>query len=1001
MPGDCLLMTAFLIRSRARHLPLLGLWLALLGLAHPVAADEPVPALGEAPGRYAISAWTAETGYTAGEILAMAQDLDGYLWLGTSTGLVRFDGTDFIPWGSRGEPALSAGLSVAALAGARDGGLWLGYTTPGGVVQIRDGKVIDYSQKPGAPAGGVTALLSDRRGTVWSGSRAGLHRFVNGEWVQVGPAAGFTGADVSSLYEDRSGALWVGSTSGVYRGIDGTFLLSDRNSTNVQSFAEDDAGHIWVTDTHTILRRLDRPGGPRHGAGVRLPASGWRLLRDRRGHLWVAALGGGLLQLPNPGDDRGEVERFAYEQRIAGAPRSLYEDRDGNIWVGVRGGGLLRLSETSFSSVPLEGLTNDGVRAAAAGADGSVWIATGYNLNHFTGTTRRVFDLAQTLALYSAPDGTLWASTAQGLGRIVGGRFVPVTASPAVRWGRVVSITSDREGRMWICSSQQGVLVWDRAQTGDFVVAPEFGARPCSTVYSDRHGRVWTGHLGGDVSLRDHDETRTFGRTDGLATGRVMSVLEDKAGAIWVSSANGISRYQDGRFEALTGRNGPIDNVVSTLVEDGEGYLWAGVQGGAAVLRFHPREMDKVATNPAHSMEYALYDGADGMQGALHWVSGATGVRGGDGRLWFATGLGLTTVDPHNLPRMRRASSPRIELITADARRVAPVKDLELPFDTSTLRFDYSAISLSGGSKLRYRYSLVGVDDTWVMAGTRRDVTYTNLRPGHHRFRVSATSDGLWTEAALWEFSIAAPFYQQRWFYGMIALGLAVSVGAAWGLRLRAMRRRYALVFAERARVSREIHDTLLQNLGAIGLELEAIALQITAANEPSRDALRRLRKQVGHSLREARESIWELRHVSLENQGLVDSLRALADKTTRAKGVPTSVTVTGRQGRSAPEVDMQLYRIAQEAVNNAVRHGNATEIQITLAYEDTRAVLSVSDNGCGFVVQEHDTAPATGDHLGLLSMRERAARIRGRFNIWSNPGHGTTIEAVGPLPAE
>jgi signal transduction histidine kinase/ligand-binding sensor domain-containing protein len=954
---------------------------------------------GDSQPSYALTVWTPETGIPSGEVLAATQDLDGYLWLGTTTGLVRFDGFQFVAWGSRGEPPLP-GSSVPTLAAARDGGIWIGFGAPGGVARIAGGKIVSYVDRPGAPAGSVFAIIADRQGRIWAGTRSGLYTFAGDQWTTVTAAQGLGENEVYSLYEDRSGALWAGTGHGVYRGTDGVFQLIDRTSTNVQNFAEDDAGVLWVTDTHEILKRLDKPIGPKHGSGVRLPASGWRLLRDRRGHVWVAALGGGLLHMSTPSEQR-RIERFAYEHKIAGAPRSLFEDRDGNIWVGVRGGGLLRLSDTSLTNVPLEGLTNDGVRAVAPGADGSVWIATGYNLNRFDGHRREVVDLAQTLALYSDREGTLWASTAQGLGRIADGRYVPMTSTPSVRWGRVVSLTSDAQGTMFLCSLQQGVMTWDRNPASAAHAFADLAGRACSVVHTDRQGRLWIGLLNGDVIMFDKGVRREFTVRDGLGSGRIMRFLEDKGGAIWVSSFNGISRLQNDRFVMITKRNGPIANVIPTLVEDADGYIWAGVQGGAAVIRFHPREMDKVSGTPAHNIEYALYDAVDGMQGALHWQSGATGVRGGGGRLWFATGVGLVSVDPHNLPRTRRSSTPRIDGVFADARKASLEAGQVFPSDTSTVRISFAAVNLSAASKLRFRYSLAEIDRDWIVADSSREAVYTNLPPGNHRFRVSATTDGQWTEAAIWEFAIAAPFYQQRWFCALSILAVVAFVGASWGLRGRAMRRRYALIVAERARVSREIHDTLLQNLGAIGLELEAVAMQVGASNPPVRDAVRRLRRQVGHSLREARESIWELRNTSLDTRGLPDSLQALADATTTDKGVSTTLTVVGHPARSAPEVDMQLFRIAQEAVNNAVRHGQASEIRIKLVYDRDRAVLSVTDNGCGFTVEEHDTAPAAGEHLGLLSMRERAARIRGRFNIWSDPGHGTTIEAVGPLLAE
>jgi signal transduction histidine kinase/ligand-binding sensor domain-containing protein len=950
---------------------------------------------------YALTVWTSENGLPVGEILVTAQDLEGALWLGTTTGLLRFDGARFVSWGVRGEPALP-GRGVQSLVGSRDGSLWVGFNDAGGVARVQNGRVASSANQPNAPTGTVVALLEDRQGGIWAGASDGLFRNLGGEWKAFGAADGYGGAPVYSLFEDRSGRLWAGTAAGVYRQADGRFELIDPGSNNVQSLAEDGSGTIWVTDNNRIVQRLVNRSRPQLAPEVRLPASGWRLVRDRRGQLWVAALGGGLLRIDAPEAESAAIQRIPYEHRIVGSPRSLFEDREGNLWVGMRGGGLLRLSESSISTdVPLAGLTNDGVRSLAVTPDGSVWVATGHNLNRFAGARRDVYDVPLAMTLHTDQRGVLWAATTVGLGRIVQGRFVPVSTSPDVRWGRLLSIATSLDGTIWLCGQLQGLmsLQGDRITTFDDV--PAVAGKPCTATFVDRRGRVWAGFLGGGVAVHENGRFQSFAARDGVAGGRVMAIAEDRSGGVWIATSGGVTRYQMNRFVSLTSANGPFADLVPALVEDDEGYVWVVVHSGAAAMRFHPREVDKAAANPAHQIEYALYDGSDGMQGELQWISGVKGVRAGDGRLWLTTGLGVAIVDPRDLPQNLRPPPPRIETVTVDGERGGPARNVELPDGTSQLRIEYGAVSLSDASKLRFRYMLGPLEDDWVQAGNRREVTYTNPPSGVFRLRVSATTDGVWTEAAVWEFSVAPPFYRRTWFIVLVALAVAGGIAAAWWLRLRAVRGQYALVFAERARVGREIHDTLLQSLGAIGVELETIASQLDPTQEPARDSLRRLRRQVGHSLREARESIWELRHRALETRGLVESLRNLADNTTESKGVRTELAVVGRQRQCSADVDMQLFRIAQEAVNNAIRHGRARTIQIRLEYRDDRVSLRISDDGCGFVAKEHEASHAAGEHLGLLSMRERAARIRGRFAITSGPGQGTTIEATGPLLAE
>jgi signal transduction histidine kinase/ligand-binding sensor domain-containing protein len=980
--------------AKAARVVALAIVCATVGLTTRVWADDSLP-------NYALAAWATEKGLPPGDVFAIAQDVDGYLWLGTPNGLIRFDGSTFTPWSALTPSRAFPTGPVHAIVGSPDGSLWVGLGGGGGVVRILRGEVFQHDVASGAPPG-VTSMIQDRQGAIWVATRAGLFRFAGGRWGLMGKADGYSGGEAFSLYEDRAGQLWTGTASGVYRRTKDSFELVDASATNVQSLTEDGGGAIWVTDSRDIVRKLSTRTAPQHEPDIRLPTGAWRLLRDSHNQIWIAAFGGGLLRVRRPLAPSALVERFEYEHRLPGSPRSLFEDREGNLWVGMRGG-LIRLSERAFTTVtPLEGLTNDGVRTATVGNDGSVWVATGHALNRFAGSRRIAFDVSQTMALHSDRHGTLWVAGAQKISRLVGNRFDEVPVPEVVRSSRVMALTTDAQDRLWLCTALRGVMTWDGKAVSRFEDQGDIGNKACQSIFTDSQGRVWIGMLTAGVAVHDKGTFRTFGTSDGLGRGTVLAITEDRRGGVWLSTTTGVSRYYNGRLTSITPVNAPLTDLVPVLIEDQEGYIWVGVNSGAAMIRFHPTEADRVAANAAHQLEYALYDESDGMQqGSQTWQAGVGGVRGPDGRLWVATGLGMTLIDPRQLPLTRRPPPPRIESVIADGRSVTPARDLALPSRTSTLRIQYGTVSLSSAAKLRFRYMLEGVDDEWVYAGSAREATYASVPSGGYKFRVSTTANGEWTEAARWEFSVAPPFYRTPSFVTLVILSIGLVVMAAWWLRLRAVRNQYALVFAERARVSREIHDTLLQSLAAIGVELESIATEMDPSQSPAREGLRRLRRQVGHCLREARESILELRNTSMKPRALVDSLRELAENTTKSKGIQVEFSTTGRPRSSSADTDMQLLRIAQESVNNAVRHGQASQVRINLSFEDERAVLTVTDDGRGFVPDDHDPAPQVGEHLGLLTMRERAARVRGRMAITSSPGQGTTIEASVPLMAE
>jgi signal transduction histidine kinase len=293
---------------------------------------------------------------------------------------------------------------------------------------------------------------------------------------------------------------------------------------------------------------------------------------------------------------------------------------------------------------------------------------------------------------------------------------------------------------------------------------------------------------------------------------------------------------------------------------------------------------------------------------------------------------------------------------------------------------------------------LSGFSPAWVDADQRRQVSYTNLRPGHYQFRVGVTGDEIWNGAeAVWHFTIEPPFYQTYWFYAACAGGIGLAFWTLWWLRLRAVRNEFGLIVAERARVSRDIHDTLLQSLGAFSLQLEIVARQLEPSQSAARERLRAVRTQVGQCISEARRSIWELRSPRFEANDLADALKELAeDSTIAAAAARVEVAVTGKPRRSSSRTEEQLLKIAQEAIANAVRHSHADTIAVTLDYSWRSLRLQVSDNGHGF--DQHTTVTPEDEHWGLKTMSERAATLKGRLKISSEPGRGTTVEAIVPF---
>jgi signal transduction histidine kinase/ligand-binding sensor domain-containing protein len=971
-----------------RRLVALSLAISACVLPASAGADAPPPI------RYALAAWSNEQ---SGDVFAIAQDLDGYLWLGTPDGIVRFDGTRFQPW-AQITGSVPPAQWAAALAPSSQGGVWGGLAGAGGVARISRGGTTYYSPADGAPPG-VNALLEDRRGTVWAASGHGLFRYAGSRWSRLSEADGYDGDQAFSVYEDRAGRVWVGAARGLYR-YDGTELhVVDSTARYVDSLVEDDAGNLWVTDRASIVRKLGTSSRLRLDPRIRLPLPGWRIIPDGRGGLLVASFSGGLFRLANPTGADPLLEPVEYEDRLRGSPRALYRDRDDNIWVGMRGG-LLRLSENTFQYTgPLDGLNRDGVRTAAVAADGSIWIATTQALNRLVDGSRQSFALSQTRALHADRSGGMWVATDQIVGRYAMGRLTRERI-PDIQASQVNDLTTTAAA-LWLCTAFRGVLSWD-GKTLTSHRQPGESGRQCASILADRQDRVWAGFAGGGVALYEHGSVRALTEREGLAPGSVWQIVQGNDDAVWFATAGGVSRYQHDRFTSVTTAHAPIAAVVPVLVVDTEGYVWLGVQSGAVLMRFHASEMDAIDEEPHHRLVYALYDESDGLQpGTQMWQNGAAGVRDLAGRIWVVDGAGMTIIDPRQLREPRRASPPSLETITVNGERVNPAAVRRFA-NGSSVQIEYSALSLSATSKLRFRHLLEGADADWVYDADGRRASYTNLRAGDYRFRVSTTEGGQWTEPSLWAFTVDPPLYLSGWFLLAAGTVLVGGIVAAARLRVRAVKTRYALVIAERTRVSREIHDTLLQSLAALGPELEALATRVPPREADMPSELRRLRRQVDRSVRDARESILELRRHAMGTPRLADSLTQLADDTETRHGVRPTVAVAGRRpGNASPDVDLQLFRIAQEAVTNAVRHGHPTRIDITVSYDVRQVALTIADDGCGFDARAQTSAPQDHEHFGLVTMRERAEHVGGGLRIESVPGTGTTVYAVAGLTNE
>jgi signal transduction histidine kinase/ligand-binding sensor domain-containing protein len=960
---------------------------AAIGLATavpPAHAESPSPALDD----FNLSSWTEANGLPAGRIRDLTQDAAGYLWIASDGGLVRFDGLSFELWNARLTPSLPSGPAGALLTTA-DGSLWIGLSGKTPVGRIRGSDITLFGKAEGMAPGYTRSLVQDHAGVMWTATSTGLYWLEAGRWRRVTPADGLPDGATLAAFEDSAKRMWVGTTTAIYRRKASGKRFERIDTVDVssnlwQTFSEDTHGRVFASD---FTKGFRTPGGEGPASAKR----GWgaTLLHDRRGNFWVGTLGQGLWLQHRDGEgasDRSWRAATVNDGLISNAVQSLYEDRDGNIWLGTLAG-LQRLSPHRVS--PIRDLPIP--RNIAATQDGSVWVGTTAGLTRFTAAGRRDYTEADGLpgslvfALQDDGANGVWLSTERGLSHFDGHRFSSILTGSTESTQRIVGIIRSPDG-LWLRDFGLNLFEWHEGKMRPLESLPDGFARSALAAFVDGAGRLWLGSADGTVAVRDGPGTF---RVYSLALGRVLSFHESDD-AIWVGGDEGLVRISPAGMVRLSRRNGLVGSVKS-LTTDRHGRLWVGAGGGLA--RFERAEIEAVANDPDYRPKRTYFTAADGLAGVPYSEGSTSSVRAADGRLWFVTTTGVTVVNPEDVGGPRDNPSPVIEALAADSVPQVLGKPLDLPSRTAHLQFAFGAPAVTDPLRVRFRYLLEGFDRDWVDAGSTRTATYARLPARAYRFRVAATNgDGVWSEDAALAFSVAPAFTQTRMFYALLACIAALSVLGTWRLHVRRVRREFAMVLAERVRLGRALHDTLLQGLAGMALQVDDVAHQIDVSPAKAKERLTRVRWQVEDYIRRARHSIWELRSPLLDSNDLSRALRRAAEEAVGERAVELSVFAKGEPTSGTPIVKENLVFIGQEAVSNAVRHGSPSRVTVTLDYQHGAVRLAIEDDGCGF--EPHDVP----GHYGLTGMRERAEHLRGRLTIDSAPGRGTRVETVVPI---
>jgi PAS domain S-box-containing protein len=756
--------------------------------------------------QYAHTAWKVREGFAKGDIYSIAQTPDGYLWLGTEFGVLRFDGVRAVLW----QPPPGQNLpsnQIFRLLASRDGTLWIG--TAKGLASWKDGKLTQYPQLAGQY---VFRLVEDREGSVWVGTtgvpNGRLCTIQNGS-VHCDGADGSLGIGVFGLYEDSRGNLWVGLANGLWRWKPGSaqFYPLPYQANGIRAFGEDDSGALLIGWRGGIARFVDGKTEPYLLTGTVLQFEAEALLRDRDGGLWITSRKG-LLHV-----HQGRTDIFAQPDGLSSDDvLTVFQDREGSIWAATVNG-LDRFRDIAIATFSRsQGASNAYVGSVLAARDGSVWVGTLDGLKRWE--KGQITPYGTRTAGGAKPDGKLnghnpnslfqdksgriWVSTIAGFGYLDNNGFVPINGVPG---GDVRGIAEATDGNLWIANLQHGLvhlhgtdvqqIPWVALGHKDFATA--LAADPL------KNG-LWLGFINGGIAyFKDAEIRESYGAANGLSAGWVSDLRLDPDGALWVATEDGLSRLKDGQVATLTSKNGLPCDALHWIMEDDAHSFWLYMSCG--LVRIAPSELDSLASavekdkDAKLAIHATVFDSLDGARTRSLPVGYTPHVsRSADGKLWFAVSDGVSVVDPQHLRFNHLPPPVHVEQVIADHKTYEATSDrngrLELPPLIRDLQIDYTALSFVAPEKVLFRYKLEGWDRDWQDAGTRRQAFYSNLPPRNYRFRVMACNNsGVWNEAGTFlDFSIAPAYYQTWWFRSLCVLAFLALVYGAYRVRVGQLR---------------------------------------------------------------------------------------------------------------------------------------------------------------------------------------------------------------------
>jgi len=984
-----------------------------------------------APPELMFRAWNKQQGLPDDSVTAVLQTHDGYLWVGTSSGLARFDGLKFTVM-SPPDWKSNTPICITALCEDSRGRLWIG-TQDNGLLCYEGGVVLSRSGLDGLRTQTINSIAEDTTGALWLGTPSGLDRLDGSALTHFTAKEGLPNDFVSNVHVARSGTVWITTRGGMCRFKNGRLepvaFQTDNPGRNPESLGvyEDRSGELWAFGDTYLVNLTDGKHLNHFGTGDAASTRIWSLCEGQNGELWIGTSGKGLYCFTGQ-----FVAPTLYNGELTSDVRAICEDRQGNLWLGTYSDGLVRLQPRNIRVLnSAAGLPNRSAVCLAFNPRGHVWIGfdraglyegSAGSFAH-TETPPNLQNLVSALCVSS--NSGLWVGTpGAGLYCIENQKCLHLTTADGLSDNKILALAADSEDAVWVGTAARLHRIANGAMTS-FGASEGLPDQPVTAILPARNGGVWLGFNNGAVYRENRGQFRRVGGSSATTGKPIRALCEDAAGRIWIGTDGGhLGCIAENQAASWNLPSGTPDTAILGIVTTEDGDLWFGTD--SSVYSVARRDISAWLAGRAPFRQHLIFR-ADSAPSTTPTQGWPRALNSPDGTLWFAIDSGMVSIDLNNSPSISSPPPVLIENVFANGEPLppallkasaaaarGPIKRVKLSSGLRSLDIHFTALDLSAPEKIRFRHRLEGSDQDWIVDnGLTREVHYPRLPYGNYTFRVQAgDADQTWFgNTASFAFVVPTPLWRAPWALILYSLaGLALASGVARVVFARRLRRRLAVIAAqqamerERMRIARDMHDEIGSKLTKISFMTERAKRELQG-----QDTIARKLDSIAGTSRDLLQTLDEIVWAVNPHNDTLEHLAAYLGQYATEYLQNTSVECELHIPRGLPhyplsaEARHNLFLAFEESLNNSLKHGRATHVSVDMQLAPLRFDITIQDNGCGFDSSAVEPAvSASGNNRnGLRNMRQRLDLLGGRCAIQSRPGHGTTIILSIPLAPE